>query len=102
MKGTGGDIASFLGSPISEAPYDLVTAVNFALSVISWHENLPQEEVPPRHLWWSEDLLEEWFQGVRERRKEKTEGGKNTRSSYETAQDVPMTENELAAQYRPS
>lgn len=103
VKGLGGDISSLIPGPIWEAPHDLVTAINDALSVISWHENLPEDEQPPRHIWWSEELLEQWFQGVRERRKEKTgSAGSRRRSSYDDADDVPMAENELAARYRPN
>lgn len=103
VKGLGGDISAFFGGPIAESPHDLMSAVNLGLSVISWHENLPAEEQPPRHIWWSEELLEQWFEGVRERRKERYGGtGSRSRSSYEQADDVPMADNELAAQYRPN
>ena len=70
----------------------LVVAVNTALQVISWFENLPRNEQPPRHIWWSERLLDEWFTNVEEDRNAKT--GK--RSSYSDADDVPMMSNELA------
>ena len=68
-------------------------AVNEALTVLSWFENLPDEEQPPRHLWWSEELVSEWLQNVKEKRKEGRGGSR--KSSYEQADDVPMQENEL-------
>lgn len=70
--------------------------------VLSWHENLPDEERPPRHIWWSEELLDEWFENVREERLSKYGGGKKKkRSLYEEADDAPMSENEYAAGLRP-
>ena len=99
-KGLGGDISTLIQGPIHEAPHDLVSAVNEALSVISWHENLPEDEQPPRSIWWSGELLDKWFKGVRERREERY-GSKKHRSSYADADDVPMMENELLSEYRP-
>ena len=78
----------------------MVLAVNSALTVLSWFENLPEDEQPPRHIWWSDELLEEWFKDVRERRDKKYGGGR-ARTSYDDADDVPMTSNELADQFRP-
>lgn len=83
-----------------DAPNQMVQAVNQALAVISWFENLPRDEVPPRHIWWSQELLDEWFVEVQERR-EKGASGRRSRSSYDEAKDVPMTTNEFADQFRP-
>lgn len=74
----------------------MVSAVDQALRVISWFENLPKDEQPPRHIWWSEKMLEEWFEDVRDKR-----GSGRKRSSYEQADDVPMDRNELADGLRP-
>lgn len=71
-----------------------------ALMVISWYENLPKDEVPPRHLWWSEERLDEWFEEVREERESKSRG-RHRRSSYQDADDAPMSSNELASRFRP-
>lgn len=83
-----------------EAPYLLLYAINMALMVISWHENLPRDEQPPRHIWWSEKLLDEWFEQIRAEREERG-GKKKPRSSYADADDAPMTQNEYAARFRP-
>lgn len=93
----GGSLADMIGGPVFEAPWEIITAVNYALTVWSWHENLPEDEKPPRNIWWSEKLLDEWFDGVREARDAKN--GK--RSSYEKSDDVPMSESSLADQFRP-
>lgn len=83
-----------------DAPWQIVVAVNHALTVISWHENLPKDEQPPRHIWHSAELVDAWFRDVEEQRESKY-GGRGKRSSYDEADDVPMTGNELAPQ-RPS
>lgn len=72
-----------------------------ALMVISWHENLPKDEQPPRHIWWSDKRLDEWFEKVREEREERGSGRKRRPSSYRDADDAPMLENEYAARFRP-
>lgn len=77
----------------------MVVAINAGLTVLSWFENLPKDEQPPRHIWWSEDLLEQWFEDVRDKRESKYGGSRRT--SYDTADDAPMMENELASQFRP-
>jgi hypothetical protein len=93
----GGDFSSFWPERVELIPWDRVVAVNHALMVISWHENLPRKEQPPRHIWWSDELLDDWFGNVQENRE-----SRSTRSSYADAEDVPMTSNELARQYRPT
>lgn len=76
-------------------------AINHALTVISWHENLPKEEQPPRHIWHSGELVDKWFRDVEEKRSEKYGSSGKKRSSYDEADNVPMSTNELADSYRP-
>lgn len=71
--------------------------VNYALAVISWYENLPKKEQPPRAIWWSDSLLDEWFQNVQDSRDTRSGG---TTSAYDKADDAPMTDNELADEFR--
>ena len=73
-------------------------AVNHALMVISWYENLPKDEQPPRHIWWSGELLDEWFRNVEEGRSSRSA---KRSSSYEDADDAPMSTNVLAEGMRP-
>ena len=75
-----------------DAPQSLVTAYNEALQVLSWYEHLQKDEVPPRHIWWSGELLDEWFEEVQERRKQSPS---KRRSAYDAADDSPMMGNEL-------
>lgn len=99
IRGVGGDFSDLFPDGIQEAAYDHVTAVNLALQVLSWFENLPKDEQPPRHIWWSEKLLDQWFADVREQRS--AGPGQKAKSSYQSAQDVPMEQNELVANLRP-
>lgn len=62
--------------------------------MLSWYENLPEEEQPPRHMWHSEKRIGEWFDEVNRKRKDKY-GGEKGSSSYEDADDVPMMSNEI-------
>jgi hypothetical protein len=70
-----------------------VIAVHEALTVLSWYENLPDDEQPPRHIWWSDELIVEWFRNVKENRDKKSSGKPQT--SYDQADDVPMADNAL-------
>lgn len=79
---------------MQEAPWDLVYATGEALQVLSWFENLPDEEQPPRSIWWSAERISEWFRNVKEKRKEGRKD-KDRRSSYDRSEDVPMMENEM-------
>lgn len=94
-KGMGGS-APLMDYDLSEAPWDLITALNQALVVLSWYENLPKDEQPPRWIWWSEKLLDEWFKEVTNNRK----SGKKT-NSYQRADDVPMSDNSMTDDFRP-
>jgi hypothetical protein len=84
---------SFWPEGVHKASYVLVQAVNEALMVLGWHENLPKDEIPPRNIWWSGKLLDQWFEDV-ERRRDKKSGTR--RSTYDEADDVPSMGNTLA------
>jgi hypothetical protein len=74
-------------------------AMNHALTVISWHENLPKEDLPPRQIWYSGEKVDNWFKDVEDKRSQNRPSGKS--SSYDDADDVPMSTNELVESYRP-
>lgn len=92
MAKTTGD--TLFEQPMQDAPHDLVTAVSEALTVLSWFENLPDDEQPPRHIWWSDELLTEWFRNVKQKRKEGS-SKRGARTSFQEADDVPMNQNTL-------
>ena len=74
-------------------------AVSTALTVLSWYENLPKDEQPPREIWWSGELLDAWFAEVQDRRDSRSKGGRK-RSSWDDGEDVPLSDNDLAAEMR--
>lgn len=43
-------------------------AIEQALTVLNWYENLPKEDVPPEHLWEDVEGLEAWWATVEDRR----------------------------------
>lgn len=53
---------------------------------------LPEDDVPPELIWGHETRMEEWFEGVKERR-----ANPNADPPME---EVPLSKNELAEQYR--
>lgn len=55
-------------------PADLSLAIDHAHRIIMWQENLPQEEMPARWMWHLEWELDEWFENVDQKRKEKYGG----------------------------
>lgn len=78
-----------------DAPWDLVYAIGEALTVLSWMENLPDDEQPPRSIWWSDKRVSEWLRNVKEDRASGNKRPTRKKSSYEQSEDVPMAENEL-------
>ena len=74
-------------------------AIEHALNVLTWYENLQKDEVPPEHLWEDTEGLEQWWQRVEDKR---SDGRPETASSNRSAdaddehQDPGMAENDLA------
>lgn len=62
-----------------------------ALAVLGFLE-LPEEEVPPELIWHHDSRMEEWWEAVKENRKNP--------GSAAPMEDVPQTENELAKGFR--
>ncbi len=54
-----------------DAPHTLHDALSTGLRILTWHENLEREEVPPRRMWLNGEQLNEWFEEVDRKRKEK-------------------------------
>lgn len=47
-----------------------------ALQFLGWMENLEEDEVPPRWIWFDDKSLTKHFEAVKKRRKEKYGDGK--------------------------
>ena len=57
-----------------EAPAELIKAINSALTVLSWFENLPSEEIPPALIWCNEERLDGWWAAQKQNRARKASG----------------------------
>lgn len=59
--------------------------------VLSWYENRPAKEIPPRWMWMFDAELEAWFKRVDEERSK----GHASGSSGSDSSAAPMVQNEL-------
>lgn len=56
---------------LADAPHDLVENVGRGLTFLSWLEELPKDERPPRRIWLDPERLDAHFTGVERARREK-------------------------------
>lgn len=59
------------GATVETIPDDLLIAIDQAVRVLSWLENLSSDEVPPSWMWHLDWKLEEWFEQVERDRDKK-------------------------------
>lgn len=78
-------------------------AIEHALNVLTWYENLQKEDVPPEYLWDDAEGLEQWWEMVEQRRQDGQGtdrlAGRSERSSESDGdddQDPGMAENDYA------
>jgi hypothetical protein len=83
------------GCSIEDVPVDLTNAISHALKILSWHENLPSDEIPPEWMWSLDHEIEDWFIQVEYLREQKFNGGGE--ESYDPA---VLDTNEYAARMR--
>ena len=81
---------------MSDVPWYLQVAIEHALTVLNWYENLPKNEVPPKHLWCDPDGLELWWAKMEERRSE----GFPTRPELDDSGTDAGTDNDLTRALR--
>lgn len=53
---------------IEEVPEELLRVIEHAGTVLIWHENLPQEDIPPSWMWPLQDQLDLHFKMVDDKR----------------------------------
>lgn len=75
---------------MQEVPNDLFVATSEALAILSWLENLPSDECPPRNIWHHSKRIEEWFADIKRKRENPGKEG------HESVPDPGMDENEYA------
>lgn len=76
---------------LTDFPADLLRAIAHAYKIMDWHENLPEDEIPPQWMWAFDKELKVWFEEVKEARKAERD---NPNRSKDT--EVPMMQNELS------
>jgi hypothetical protein len=80
---------------VEEIPTDLSVALSHALRILSWQENLTQDEMPPPWMWPLEWELEIYFEDLQREREQKY-SGRSDEPEYE------MMTNELADEFHRS
>ncbi len=78
-------------------PWYLQVAIEHALTILSWYENLPEDERPPEHLWEDAEGLEQWWAHVEAKRNDGVPPA--NRGSADPAQNdqaPQVTENDYA------
>lgn len=81
---------------VEDIPWELSVAIQHAYRVLSWQENLTEDEMPPVYMWPFEEALELHFERVDRARKDKYGSG----SGDEDDGGTPMMSNELAEKVR--
>lgn len=69
---------------IEDLPNDLAVAIDQAIRITHWQENLGADELPPQWMWHLDWELEAWFLDVQKKRNEKYSGGDNSSSNSDT------------------
>jgi len=59
------------GLSVEDVPAEFVSALNHALTILSWQENLPSDEMPPYWMWSLDWEIEKHFKIVQTRREAK-------------------------------
>lgn len=79
------------GTTVETAPADFVSALNHAIRINQWQENLPSDETPPRWMWHLDWELEDFFLDLDAKRQQK----------YGSAEEsTAMEENEYASRFK--
>lgn len=58
----------------NNVPSDLFYAVEHALRILSWQENLLPEEMPPQWMWHLDWEIEAWFDKIKAKREQERGG----------------------------
>ena len=77
-------------------PWFLQVAIEQALMILNWYENLPEEEIPPQYLWEDPEGLEQWRQQLRDRK----EYAASTGRPLSDVGDEELVSNDLAREFR--
>jgi hypothetical protein len=89
-----GTVSQLLPEPLTliEAPYNLVGAIRATMVFLSWQENLPAKEIPPKRIWLDAKKLDAWFKSIEKKREDEMKGQSNDIEGW----DGEMKQNEAA------
>ena len=82
---------------VEDLPHDLHNAIEHALRILSWQENLPSDEMPPRWMWNLDWELDIHFKKISQERRSKY--GLDDSSSEEEPEAV-WEDNVYAARFK--
>lgn len=85
------------GTTVESVPHDFHSAVDHALRILSWQENLPSDEMPPRWMWCLDWEIDKHFEVVESRRKTKYGTSSN---GDEELDDSMWEDNVYAARFK--
>ena len=69
------------------------------MMILAWNENLPEDEMPPKEVWYDEKKLERHFQNIKDKRKRKW-GNEAEEGTLDDAQGKNVTlRNKLLDRY---
>lgn len=77
-------------------PHDLHNAIDHALRILSWYENLPSDEMPPSWMWCLDWEVDAHFKRVDAERKAKYGGSESAVDD----EDSQWEENVYAARFK--
>lgn len=81
---------------IDQIPWYLQVAIDHALTILTWYENLPKEDMPPEYLWEDSEGLEMWWKTVEARREDGVPTSQGDADPANTDQPRQMVENDVA------
>ncbi len=73
---------------IEDVPWDVLSVITQAHTILQWQENLSKDEMPPEWMWPFNEEISEWIEEVVRARKEGVDFVRDDRTQ------VPLVENE--------
>jgi len=99
MKTGGAGILFPEGTSIETAPYEFMVALDQAVTVHGWMENLQKDELPPVWMWTLDTEIKIWFEKVKRERDEKYGGSKDKKDSAFDNEGPGIERNDHAARF---
>lgn len=86
-------------SRVADLPVDFFGALEQATRILSWQENLTEDEVPPRWMWHLDWELDTWFLEVKKKRDERF--GHKPEEDYENSPEsgAAWEDNEYSSRF---